>query len=156
MTQSPAMVLKTDAFGHLVLEVDGVTHVGVTPVRAFPLSDPDRAISFCDAKGHEVWQLPDLAQLAPEMRRLLETEIARREFIPEVKRVLDISAGSEPTTWHVDTDRGERRFQLPSEDHVRRLGSDGALVTDEHGVRHRIRSIAALDGHSRRLLRRYL
>ena len=41
--------LARDRFGLLVLtDADGRRHVGVTPARAFPLTDPSRRIALCD------------------------------------------------------------------------------------------------------------
>ena len=128
---------------------------GVAPVRCFPLSAPESWISFCDERGREVHSLGDPAALDEESKRILASELARREFIPQIRRIHAISAGAEPTTWEVTTDRGDTRFVLPSEDHVRRLG-DGALITDEHGIRYRIGEIRSLDKASRKLLQRYL
>ncbi len=58
--------------------------------------------------------------------------------------------------WFVKTDRGDTSFELPSEDNIRRMGSDGALLIDSHGIRYRITSVPQLDAHSRRILRQYL
>jgi hypothetical protein len=150
-------VLHVDARGRLSLTLaSGETFADVAPFRSFPFTEPDRWISFCDEKGHEVFALADPALLAPESRALLAAELARREFIPQIRRIFSVSAGAEPTTWHVETDRGETTFVLPSEDNIRRLGADGAVVTDASGVRHRIVEMQRLDKNSRLILRRYL
>ena len=149
--------LAYDAFGRLVLSLPaGERFCGVVPVRGFPFSAPGTCISFCDEHGHEVFFLTDLALLAPSVRQLLEADLARREFIPVIRNIYSVSAGAEPTDWHVLTDRGETRFVLNNEDNIRRMGSRGALITDSHGIRFRIENTAALDAHSRRVLRRYL
>lgn len=147
--------LTMDALGRLVLAVGAESHVGVTPLRCFPLTDPNGWIAFVDGAGHEVFELRSPDALDPASREVLAAELAQREFIPEIRRIHEISAGAEPTSWHVETDRGETRFNLPSEDNVRRLG-DGALVTDEFGIRYRIVDLRALDRSSRRLMGRYL
>jgi hypothetical protein len=152
-----AIALAYDPFGRLVLTTPaGETHTGVFPVRGFPFSAPASCISFCDESGHEVFFLPDLAQLERPARELLEADLARREFVPVVREIYSVSAGAEPTDWHILTDRGETRFTLNNEDNIRRMGTHGALVTASHGVRFRIDDTRALDPHSRRLLRRYL
>ncbi|MBI5547522.1 MAG: DUF1854 domain-containing protein [Deltaproteobacteria bacterium] len=149
--------LAHDKLGRLVLTMpDGQSHIGVHPVRCFPFTAPLEWISFCDARGAEVHCLPTLEGLSGEARSLLEAELARREFIPVVRRVREVSPGAEPTTWLVETDRGEARFTLPSEDNVRRLGAHGALITDAHGVRFRIHDTRTLDARSRRFLVQYL
>jgi hypothetical protein len=151
------IALAYDPFGRLMLTTStGETHAGVVPVRGFPFSAPTTCISFCDEGGHEVYFLPDIAQLEGPARDLLEADLARREFIPMVRSIHSVSAGAEPTKWHVLTDRGETQFTLNNEDNIRRMGPHGALITASHGIRFRIEDTRALDPHSRRILRRYL
>lgn len=151
------LTLQLDALRRLVLTLPtGETFVDVAPLRCFPFSAADAWISFCDERGHELCCLEDPAVLAPDARELLDAELARREFIPQIRRIHGVSAGADPTTWHVETDRGETRFVLPSEDNIRRLGADGAVLTDSHGVRYRVLAMKSLDAGSRRILRKYL
>jgi len=151
------LALSRDALGRLVLTApDGSVHAGVIPVRCFPFTAPQEWISLCREDGTEAHLLPTLAGLAPETRALLEAELERREFVPVIRRVRGISPGAEPTLWRVETDRGETRFTLPSEDHVRQMGEHGALITDAQGVRYRILDTRALDARSRRYLDQYL
>lgn len=154
---APALRLGHDSFGRLVLtDADGQSHAGLVPIRAFPFSAPTEWISLCDADGHEIVSVPDIRQLPAETRALLEAELARREFIPVIRRIHHVSPGAEPTDWHVETDRGDTRFQLTSEDHIRRLDARRAIVVDSHGVRYQIPDLTTLDPQSRRILRRYL
>jgi hypothetical protein len=152
----PPPGLTQDARGRLVLTLPtGEVFSDVVPVRCFPFSEANRWIAFCDEKGREVYCLSDPSVLPPKARALLDAELARREFLPVIRRIHSVSAGAEPSHWHIDTDRGETRFTLPSEDNIRRLGP-GAVITDTHGVRYRVADVKALDGHSRKLLQRYL
>ncbi|MGB8296816.1 MAG: DUF1854 domain-containing protein [Polyangia bacterium] len=149
--------LHHDAFGRLVVTLaNGEIHTGVVPVRAFPFSAPDQWISLCDESGHEVFWLSDVAELEPKTRDQLAAELARREFIPRILRILNVVEGGVASQWFVQSDRGDTNFELPSEDNIRRMGSDGALLIDSHGIRYRITSVSQLDAHSRRILRRYL
>jgi hypothetical protein len=149
--------LHHDAWGRLVLtDAAGQQHVGVEPVRAFPITDPRHGIALCDAEGHELLWIDDLDALTPPLRRFLEEDLARREFVPVVRRIVGVSAPVEPSEWEVETDRGRTRFVLNSEDDVRRLNDRRALIFDAHGIRYLIPDTAALDATSRRLLERYL
>ena len=113
----PPFGLRYDAWGRLVLtDVAGRRHVGVQPVRAFPISDPRHGISLCDADGHEVLWLDDLDDLPEPLRRLLEEDLSRRELVPVLQRIVRISAPVEPSEWEVETDRGPTRFILDSEE----------------------------------------
>jgi len=149
--------LEHDAFGRLVLTLaDGRRHVGVTPIRGFPISDPMHGLSLCDADGHEVVWIDDLGELPASVRQALEGELRDREFLPQIRRVVRVSLQTDPCEWEVETDRGRTTFLLKSDDDVRRLGGNRAIVTDAHGIRYLIPDTATLDRASRRILERYL
>lgn len=151
-----SFTLHHDAWSRLVLiDGDGRRHVGVEPVRVFPITDPEHWISICDAQGREIVCLERLDGLTAEVREVLEGELARREFIPEITRIVKVS-GNDPSQWNVTTDRGEVVFFLKSDDDIRRVSKHRVLVIDAHGVRYSIRDTRALDATSRRLLERYL
>jgi hypothetical protein len=149
--------LDHDDFGKLVLvEADGTRHVGVTPVRGFPISDPQHGLSLLSAEGRELAWIEDLALLPPAARNILETELAQREFLPQIRRILSVSLQTDPCEWEVETDRGQTKFVLKSEDDIRRLDAQRAMVVDAHGVHYLIPDTRALDRHSRQILERYL
>jgi hypothetical protein len=151
------VALHHDAWGRLVFtDAAGRQHVGVEPVRAFPLSDPAHGVSLLDAEGHELLWVDDLAELPAGVRGVLEEELRRREFVPVIRRILRVSAPVEPSEWEVETDRGLARFVLNSEDDVHALDEHRALLHDAHGVRYLIPDTRTLDATSRRLLERYL
>jgi Domain of unknown function (DUF1854) len=150
------LALSVDAFGRLVLETpDGARYEGVEPVRAFPLSEPDRWVALCDADGREVVCLESLAALAPEARALVEDELSRREFMPLIQKIVRVSGDSAPSQWDVETDRGPTRFTLDSEDDVRRVDTHRVLITDARKLRYQVLDTRVLDHHSRRLLERF-
>jgi len=154
---SADLTLYVDTFGRLVLKRPGSEPVvGVVPVRCYPFAEPREWISLCDERGREILCLRRLDDLVPAAREVLERELSLRELVPVIRRIRDISPPPEPTTWHVETDRGETRFKLPGEDHVRRVGSSSAIITDVHGVRFRVADVKKLDAQSLRLLERYL
>jgi hypothetical protein len=149
--------LHRDPFDRLVLPLSTEeAHVGIIPVRAFPLSAPDEWIVLCDQAGHEICSIQDLKVLPESVQRLLREELSRREFLPVIQRIDHISPGAEPTLWHVATDRGETSFTLLSEDDFRTLEPHGVLLVDASGIRYRVMDQRHLDAHSRRLLKRYL
>lgn len=153
----PEFDLSHDSFGRLVLiEAHGERHVGVEPVRLFPYSAKEEWISIVDSLGHELVLIDDLGRLPAPVRMKLEQELASREFVPVISRILDISAEADPSEWTVQTDRGRTRFVLNSEDDIRRLGPSQALITDATGVRFIIPDTSQLDPTSRRLLSKFL
>ncbi len=148
--------LQRDPWGQLVLvDDDGRRFVGVTPMRAFPLSDVDHWISICDASGHEMVCLLDWSEVTPEVRAILEEELSRRELIPVILRIIAATT-EEPSQWEVETDRGPSTFQINSEEDVRRLEPHQASILDSHGVRYLIRDVRGLDAASRRILDHFL
>ncbi len=157
MNDLSTLTLVRDAHGRLVLRLaDGSEHLGVVPVRAFPLSDPDGAVSLVGADGRECLWIARPAELPAAARTLLDEELARREFAPVIERLLDVSTFSTPSTWSVRTDRGDVQLVLKGEEDIRRIGGSALLVTDSHGIGYRIADARALDRRSRRLLERFL
>lgn len=149
--------LQKDERGQLsVLDAVGRRHENVEPIRAFPISDPEHWVSLCDPNGREIVQIRDLNELSAEQRTLLLSELTRREFVPVIRRIESISSLAEPCEWFVETDRGPTSFVLNSDEHVRKLGQDRALILDSHGLRYLVPDAMQLDAHSRRLLSRYL
>ncbi len=149
--------LHKDERGQLtLLDASGHRHENVEPIRAFPISDPEHWISLCDPNGREIVQIRDLAELSAEQRTLLVSELTRREFVPVIRRIVSISSLAEPCEWFVETDRGPTSFVLNSDEHVRKLGQDRALILDSHGLRYLVPDAKQLDAPSRRLLSRYL
>jgi hypothetical protein len=149
--------LYHDDWGRLgLIDPEGRSHAAVEPVRMFPISDPEHWVAICDAQGHEVACVEDLARLPPDLRRLLTEELSRREFVPNILRILDVSNDSDPCQWHVETDRGRTRFHVGNEEDVRQLGPHRALVVDTHGIRYLVEDVRSLDAASRRFLDRYL
>lgn len=148
--------LHRDAFERLVLtDADGRKLVGVEPIRAFPISSPQEWLSIIDAEGHEVLCIREFDQLPADIRKILEEELSCREFVPIIQRIASVTADVDPSEWHVETNRGLTSFLLDSEDDVRRLGPNKALVVDTHGIHYLIPDTRALDYASRRILDRY-
>jgi hypothetical protein len=157
MSENTAIRLEHDAWGRLVfIDARGVRHEGVEPVRDFPVSEPESFISICDAAGRELANVGDLRDLPIEQQRVLEQDLARREFVPRIQKILRVTPDSEPSEWEVETDRGPTRFTLNSADDVRRIGPNSALVIDEHGIRYMIDDARTLDRASRRTIEHYL
>lgn len=161
MSQQPDYLcsyqLSRNAFGRLVFTgPDGVAQEGVVPVRAFPIAAPDEGIALVDPHGHELAWITRLADLPDELSALVAAELARREFMPEIKRVISVSSFATPCTWQVDTDRGEARFVLKGEEDIRRLALHALLIADSHGIHFLIRDRTELDPHSRKILDRFL
>ena len=149
--------LEHDPWGRLVLvRPDGSRHVGVDPVRAFPVGDPAGPVALVDGDGRELAWVPRLADLPDALRRTVEDELAQRHFLPVIRRVLAVRGQVEPVECEADTDRGPVRFHIAAEEDVRRMGGGRVVIRGADGVRYLIPDLDALDRASRRLLDRYV
>ena len=149
--------LKRNTFGRLVFTgADGETHEGVVPVHAFPITAPKEGVALVTPDGHELAWINQLSDLPEDIRILVEDELASREFIPEIHRILHVSSFATPCTWEVETDRGSTAFVLKGEDDIRRLTHTTLLIADSNGIHFLVRDINTLDKASRKLLDRFL
>jgi len=135
---------------------DGVISEDVNPVRAFPISAPDQGLSIISKEGHELAWIPDLAAIPAQMKGLISTVLAQREFMPVILRIVQVSSFATPSIWDVETDKGNTQLTLKAEDQIWRLKNNRLLITDKNGVNFTINSIDQLDRHSRKLLDRFL
>lgn len=149
--------LTRNNFGRLVfVDALGEATEGVTAVRAFPLTAPTTGISLVSPTGKEVAWVDTLDELDPARRELLAEELAQREFMPHITRIRKVSSFATPSTWRVDTDRGDTSFVLRGEEDIRRVGPQTLLIADKHGIQFVIRDLTTLDAHSRKILDRFL
>lgn len=99
MSTLPFRDLQLDAHGRLVLtDLNGDLHAGVTPVRAHPISAPDEGLSLVGVHGHELAWVPRLSALPDGPRRLLQAELAAREFHPTLLRLIAVNTFATPST----------------------------------------------------------
>ena len=157
MTTTADFQLQRDAFGRLMLiDSEGTAHAGVTTVSAFPISSPEDGIAIVDPYGHELAWIDRVDDLPADLRALVGGELASREFMPIISRIVDVSSFATPSTWKVVTNHGDTQFVLKGEEDIRRLGIQGLLIADSHGIHFLIRDRYALDAHSRKILDRFL
>ncbi len=152
-----AFTLTRDSSGRLVYRgEDGAARVGVVPVRAFPISAPEEGVSLVGTDGRELAWIAQPRELPDGLRELIESELAAREFVPEIVHIRAVSSFVTPCTWYVATDRGETQFVLRGEESIRRLSRSTLLIADRNGIHYLVRDIDALDRTSRRLLDRFM
>src|SRR4030065_241940 len=117
MIDQPDFQLSRNAFGRLgFIGSDGQEQEEVVPVRAFPIAAPDQGIALIDTQGHELAWIERLVDLPDELRTLIEAEVGSREFMPKIKRILEVSSFATPCTWQGETDRGVTAFILKGEE----------------------------------------
>jgi hypothetical protein len=146
-----------DAAGHwFYVSSQGVRHEQVIAVRAFPVASPDDGVALVDSEGHELLWIASLDDLPAALRANVVSALTQREFMPTILKLNGVSSVVAPSTWDIETDRGNTSLQLKGEEDIRRLSATVLLVTDSHGVQFLIRDLAQMDRHSRKLLDRFL
>jgi hypothetical protein len=156
MTPVPDFALHRNAFGRLVFTNDNGEKCEAAPVRAFPISAPEEGVALVDPHGHELAWIDRLSELPDALRELVESELASREFMPVIERIIDASSFATPSTWTILTDRGETKLILKGEEDIRHLAAPALLITDNNGIQYLIRDRQALDAGSRKILDRFL
>jgi hypothetical protein len=142
--------LSRDPWDHLQLvDGDGVVHRDVVVLPLFPVATPREWISILASDGEELVCLRDVSALATPDRELIEKELAIREFVPQIQRVLWVSGTQEPCEWEVETNFGNTRFVLNSEEDVRRVSAWTVHFVDASGGRYRVDDVRKLDSRSR-------
>jgi hypothetical protein len=143
--------ISRNAFGRLVLTVAGGVDQfeDVRPIRAFPLSAPDRDVSLTDAEGREIGVIPDVNALDPESRQTLVEELDTVYLSTRVHAIKSVQSQYGVGTWELETDRGPRTAYLRDRGDVRALPDGRIILTDVHGVKYEIADPGALDERSR-------
>ena len=140
------------------LTVEGVVSFPVVkPVRAAPLTEPARYISFLDVRSEEICMVNDLADLDEDSRRVVEEELAAHYLTAIIERIDSARNEFGTSYWDVQTDRGARDFVVQNAaENARWLGSDRLLLLDVDGNRFEIPNINHLDKRSIGFVRRVL
>ena len=148
--------LERDPFGSLVLiDSAGNRHVGVFPVRAFPITAPGSGISLMDSSGKELCWFDDLSLIPSQELALIEEELATREFMPVIQKITQVSTFATPSIWDIETDRGTTRIRLKGEEDIRRIAGNTLLIADSNGLQFLIKDATRLDKLSKKLLDRF-
>ena len=148
--------LERDALGRLVLiDAAGTPHVGVYPVRAFPITAPSTGISIMDQSGKELCWFDGITTIPEGELALLEEGLAAREFMPVIEKITKVSTFATPSIWDIETDRGPTRIRLKGEEDIRRIAGNTLLIADSNGLQFLIKDSTQLDKVSKKLLDRF-
>jgi hypothetical protein len=148
--------LERDALGRLVfIDAAGVPHIGVYPVRAFPITEPDAGISIMDQSGKELYWFDGITAIPDSELTLIEEELAAREFMPVIEKITKVSTFATPSIWDIETDRGPTRIRLKGEEDIRRIAGNTLLIADSNGLQFLIKDSTKLDKLSKKLLDRF-
>ena len=148
--------LERDSLGRLVfVDSNGSRHIGVHPVRAFPITAPGAGIAMMDQSGKELFWYPDVAAITEAELGLIEEELAAREFMPVIEKITHVSTFATPSIWDIETDRGSTRIRLKGEEDIRRIAGNTLLIADSNGMQFLIKDATQLDKVSKKLLDRF-
>ena len=148
--------LERDALGNLIFtDAKGDRHIGVYPVRAFPITAPAAGIGIMNQSGKEVCWFSDVALIPEAELILIEEELAAREFMPVIERITKVSTFATPSIWDIETDRGTTRIRLKGEEDIRRIAGNTLLIADSNGLQFLIKDSTQLDKLSKKLLDRF-
>lgn len=148
--------LERDALGRLVfIDATGVPHIGVYPVRAFPITEPDAGISIMDQSGKELCWFDGITAIPDGELTLIDEELAAREFMPVIEKITKVSTFATPSIWDIETDRGPTRIRLKGEEDIRRIAGNTLLIADSNGLQFLIKDSTKLDKLSKKLLDRF-
>ena len=148
--------LERDALGRLVfIDNKGEPHVGVHPVRAFPITAPGAGIGIMNQSGKELAWFPNMAAISKAELELIEEELSGREFMPVIEQITKVSTFATPSIWDIETDRGPTRIRLKGEEDIRRIAGNTLLIADSNGLQFLIKDATQLDKVSKKLLDRF-
>jgi len=149
--------LSRDEWDHLMLtDSVGNDHIDVAVVPLFPISASKQWVSIVSAEGEELACLDSMQGLSTSNIALLEEELALREFVPIIEKVIRVSGITEPCEWFVETNHGPTSFVLKTEEDVRRISAKAVSITDANGIRFRVEDMKKLDKRSRAFVEWYV
>ena len=153
---SQTQQLERDTLGRLIfIDAKGNRHIGVHPVRAFPITAPGAGIGIMDQSGKELCWYPDEAVISQADLALIEEELAAREFMPVIEKITKVSTFATPSIWDIETDCGPTRIRLKAEEDIRRIAGNTLLIADSNGLQFLIKDSTQLDKVSKKLLDRF-
>jgi hypothetical protein len=150
---SSILVERRPGSAHLRVTMDDCCVPSAVFKRAFPLSLPSEYLSIQSTDGQEIAILTDLASVDPGSREVIEQELDRRYFTPNIERI-DLLR-QEAGMWHfqVQTQRGPADFFVRNwRDSAQEIATGRWQIHTVDGTRFEIKDIEELDERSGRFL----
>jgi hypothetical protein len=133
------------------------SYTSVKIVRAAPLSQPHRYISFLDAKDEEICMVEDLAALSADVQAIVDEELQRRYLTSIIEDVRSVRNEFGTSYWDVLTNRGAREFVVQNvAENAQWLGDYRLLLVDVDGNRFEIPDMQGLNKRSLGLVEQVL
>jgi hypothetical protein len=142
--------LSKDRPGWLALRMEGEGNESVVkPVRTFPLTDPEHYISLLDEEEDEIGVIEDPRKLEAKSRRVLRSLLDHTYFLPIIQKIKRITEDYGVYRWEVETNKGEKTFEIRGRDDVRFVANGHILVRDIDGNRYHVLGLNSLDPESK-------
>ena len=127
----------------------------------FPVSDNTAYLSVRDASADgqpEIGIVEDWTELNAEDREAIEAELSLYYLVPKITRILNVKEQLGFLYWDVETDKGPQEFVMRNNitRKTREVSPGHWLLIDVNDARHEIEDYKTLDGHSQKLLARFL
>lgn len=129
----------------------------VNVVRTFPISDKNEYLSVRDSSYKELGIIKDLGMFGKDQRALVEEELRRRYFAPEITKVYDANEEFGRILWDCMTSAGKREFVMRDPaNNLLRSNDGGVILIDIDGNRYAIRDPRAMGKKAMRILEIWL
>lgn len=139
--------------GSLILKIGDEEHHDLTIRRTFPLEEDTRFIGFFQPDGTELGMLEDMAELDPESRQVLQTELDKIYFRPRITGFGKITEEHGMLRGEIETTSGPRQIEIRGwREKVRILSGNRAIVEDVDGNRYLVDDWRALPKLTREIL----
>lgn len=146
------------ANGNLAIKCrNGESIQGVKPRRLFPLTLKEKYINFIDEEDTEVGLISNLKKLDKKSRKNIKAALDRFYLIPKIEQVDKIEEKMGIVRWYVQTDRGEKDFEvLNSRTDIKSYGNGHYIIKDSDDNRYEIINLYELDKASIKIIEEQL
>ena len=132
---------------------DGSRYEALEPRRLFPVNSPDTYITLLDKDGVEIALIRALSELSPQSRDAVTASLEDYYLVPNITRIVSVVERYGTLRWVVETDRGEKSFDIRNRNHDIKVYPDGRVrIRDADDNRYVIKDYRELDARSRRFM----
>ncbi len=162
LSASDCEFYRTDG-GLLGMKTGGKDLGRVALLRMFPLRKPDKFISVrrenrerADSRV-EYGVIEDINAFSGEQRALIDEELERRYFVPEITKVTNVKEEYGHTYWDVETTAGDRSFTVfDMNSNLLNMGEGRAMIIDVDGNRYIFPDVSKIGEKALRLVEIWL
>lgn len=154
LDESKLRFWKPEGAAHLRAELDGELCILEAKIRrAFPFSASQQYLSLQDGAGKEIGLIADPSKLDDSSRRLIDDELDRRYFTPEITAIENLKNEGGMWTFGVQTQRGPIEFYVRNwRDSSHEIAPGRFQIYSVDGQRFEIADYNKLDNRSKMLM----